>query len=224
MSCEDTDVDEKQPFQLADVERATAGGRGAPLGAASHALAADTRAVVLVEGISDQRAIEALAERRGRNLDGEGISVVPIGGAQSIGRFLSRFGPQGLDVRLAGLCDAGEEGDFRRGLERAGLGTDLARADMEALGFYVCVADLEDELIRALGAPSVEHVVEAQGDLGSFRTLQKQPAWHGRAVEEQLRRFMGSGGSRKIRYARLLVEALDPTQVPRPLDCVLAHV
>jgi hypothetical protein len=183
----------------------------------------DVRAVVLVEGISDRCAIEALAERHGRNLDAEGIRIVPIGGAQSIGRFLSRFGPQGLDVRLAGLCDAGEEGDFRRGLERAGLGSNLTRSDMEALGFYVCVADLEDELIRALGAAAVEQVVEAHGDLGSFRTLQKQAAWQGRTTEEQLRRFMGSGGRRKIRYARFLVEALDLTRMPRPLDRVLAH-
>ncbi len=183
----------------------------------------DSRAVVLVEGISDQEAVEALAERRGRRLDAEGIAVVPIGGAQSIGRFLARYGPQGLDVRLAGLCDAAEEREFRRSLDRAGLGSDLTRAEMEALGFFVCVADLEDELIRALGAASVEEVVEAQGELGSFRTLQKQPAWQGRAQEEQLRRFMGSGGSRKIRYARLLVDALDLTQVPRPLDQVLAH-
>ncbi len=95
---------------------------------------------------------------------------------------------------------------------------------MEGLGFYVCVADLEDELIRALGADAVEQVVDAQGDLGSFRTLQKQPEWRGRATEEQLRRFMGSGGRRKIRYGRLLVEALDLRQVPRPLDLVLAHV
>jgi hypothetical protein len=35
---------------------------------------------------------------------------------------------------------------------------------------------------------------------------------------------MGSGGSRKIRYARLLVDALDLARVPRPLDGVLAHV
>jgi hypothetical protein len=35
---------------------------------------------------------------------------------------------------------------------------------------------------------------------------------------------MGSGGSRKIRYARLLVEALDLDDVPRPLVGVLAHV
>ena len=182
------------------------------------------QAIVLVEGISDQCALEALAARRGRNLEAEGVSVVPIGGAQSIGRFLKRFGPEGLDVKLAGLCDAGEEGDFQRGLERAGLGTDLTRPEMEGLGFYVCVADLEDELIRALGADAVEQVVDAQGDLGSFRTLQKQPEWRGRATEEQLRRFMGSGGRRKIRYGRLLVEALDLRQVPRPLDLVLAHV
>ena len=182
------------------------------------------RAVVLVEGVSDKVALEALAERRGRNLDAEGISIVPMGGATNIGGFLDLFGPQGLDVRLAGLCDAAEEGAFRRGLERAGLGSNLTRDDMERLGFYVCVADLEDELIRALGAASVEQVVEAQGDLGPFRTLQKQPAWQGRITEDQLRRFMGSGGSRKIRYARLLVDALDLTQVPRPLDRVLAHV
>ncbi len=184
----------------------------------------DSRAVVLVEGVSDQRALEALAERRGRNLAAEGTSVVPIGGAQAIGRFLALFGPQGLDVRLAGLCDAAEEGDFRRGLERAGLGSNLTRTDMEALGFYVCVADLEDELIRSLGTASVEQVVGAQGDLESFRTLQKQPVWRGRPNEEQLRRFMGSGGRRKIRYARLLVDALDLTRVPRPLVLVLAHV
>jgi hypothetical protein len=181
------------------------------------------RTVVLVEGISDQRALETLAERRGRNLDSEDICIVPIGGAQAIGRFLNLLGPHRVGVKVAGLCDAAEEGDFRRGLERAGFGSQLTRADMERLGFYVCVEDLEDELIRALGAASVEEVIDAQGDLGSFRTLQKQPAWQGRPIEEQLRRFMGSGGSRKIRYARLLVEALDLAQVPRSLDRVLAH-
>jgi hypothetical protein len=182
------------------------------------------RAVVLVEGISDQLAVEALAERRGRNIDAEGISVVPIGGATNIGSFLDQFGPQGFDVRLAGLCDAAEEAGFRRGLERAGLGSNLTRADMEKLGFYVCVADLEDELIRSLGAPSVERIIAEQGELGSFRTFQKQPAQLGKAIESQLRRFMGTRGGRKIQYAPLLVGALDLTQVPRPLDRVLAHV
>lgn len=187
----------------------------------SQAAGVDSRAVVLVEGISDQVALEALAERRGRNLDAEGVSVVPIGGAQSIGRFLDRFGPQGLDVGLAGLCDAGEEGDFRRGLDRAGLGSHLTRVEMERLGFYVCVADLEDELVRALGAAAVEEVLDAQRELGSFRTFQKQAAHQGAPLEEQLRRFMNN---RKIRYASLLVAALDLAHVPRPLGLVLAHV
>jgi hypothetical protein len=146
-----------------------------------------------------------------------------MGGARNIRRFLELFGPGGLDVRLAGLCDAGEEGDLRRGLEQAGLGSNLSRADMEALGFYVCVDDLEDELIRCLGAAAVEQVVEGQGELGSFRTFQQQPAWQGRSRQAQLRRFIGTHSGRKARYARLLVEALDLAAVPRPLDRVLAH-
>jgi hypothetical protein len=188
------------------------------------AIGIDSRAVVLVEGASDRFALEALAQRRGWALDAEGIAIVPMGGATNIGRFLDLFGPQGLGVRLAGLCDAAEEGYFRRGLERAGLGANLSRAEMEALGFYVCVADLEDELIRSLGAASVEQIVDAQGELGSFRLFQKQPAQQGRSIEDQLHRFMGTRSGRKGRYARVLVGALDLTRVPRSLDRVLAHV
>ncbi len=179
---------------------------------------------MLVEGISDQRALEALAERRGRDLAAERIEIVPIGGAQAIGNALRRFGPEGLGLRVAGLCDEGEEGDFRRAVERAGLGSDLTRADMERLGFYVCVADLEDELIRALGVPGVERVLDARGELGLFRTFQQQPAWRGRPAEQQLRRFVGTLSGRKIHSAASLVGALDPTRVPRPLDLLLAHV
>jgi Overcoming lysogenization defect protein-like, TOPRIM domain len=176
---------------------------------------------VIVEGISDRIAVETLAAKLGRDLDGEGIAVVPIGGAQAIGNVLGRLGGE---TRVAGLCDAGEEPGFRRALERAGLGTDLDRAAMEELGFFVCVRDLEDELIRALGPDVVEAVVEEHGDLRPLRTLQKQAAWHGRPKQDQLRRFMGSGGRRKIRYARFLVEALDPAQVPRPLSGLMAYI
>jgi hypothetical protein len=182
------------------------------------------RTVVLVEGISDQRAVEALAQRRGRNLQAEDISVVAIGGATNIGSFLNRFGPHGLDVRLAGLCDAGEGAPFPA-LSRAGRPRLQPHSpELERLGFYVCVADLEDELIRALGAATVEQVIEEQGEPGRFRTLQKQPAWQGRTTEEQLRRFMGSHGGRKIQYGAVLVDALDLTRVSRPLDRLLAHV
>jgi len=180
----------------------------------------ERNAVVLVEGVSDRVALETLATRRGRDLHAEGVEIVPIGGAQAIGRFLDPMS----NVRIAGLCDAAEEVSYRHAIERAGLGTNLSRTEMERLGFYVCEADLEDELIRALGADAVVDVVDAHGDLGPFRTFQKQPEWRGRPTEKQLRRFMGSGGRRKIRYARFLVEALDLEAVPRPLDGVLAHV
>jgi hypothetical protein len=210
----------------AAVARVTGGTESPLASAATHALADGVvpRAVVLVEGISDQNALEALAERRGRDLDAEGISIVPMGGASTIGRFLDLFGPQGLDVKLAGLCDVAEVDDFRRGLQRAGLGSSLTLTEMESLGFYVCFSDLEDELIRSLGVAAVEQVVEAQGDLRSFRTFQRQPAQRGRTSQQQLRRFMGTRSGRKFQYARLLVDALDLNHVPRPLDGVLAHV
>jgi hypothetical protein len=181
----------------------------------------DIRAVVLVEGVSDRVALEALAERRGRDLGDEGVSIVAMGGATTVGHFLELLGPGGYGIKLAGLCDAAEEVHFQRGLERAGLGSNLTRADMELMGFYVCVIDLEDELIRSLGAATVLQLVKAEGELGSFRTYQRQPAHRGRSVEEQLWGFMHN---RKINYARLLVGELDMSKVPRPLDRVLAHV
>ena len=174
--------------------------------------------------MSDKLALEALARRRGRDLDADGVAVVAMGGSKNIGSFLTRFGPQGRDVMLAGLCDAGEVGDFSRGLERAGFGSDLTQADLERLGFFVCVADLEDELIRALGAAAVERVIDAMGDLEPLRTFQKQPAWRGRPAEEQLRRFFGTHSGRKIQSGARLVDALDLARVPRPLDRVLTFV
>jgi hypothetical protein len=166
-------------------------------------------AVILVEGVSDQLAVEALAARRGRDLEQEGVAVVAIGGAGNIRRFLEELVPQG--IRLAGLCDAAQERGFRQaGLERAGV--------------FVCDADLEDELIRSLGTARVEQIVESQGELGRFRTFQNQPAQRARSIDAQLRRFLGTRGGRKIQYAPVLVGALDLAEVPQPLDGVLAHV
>src|SRR4051794_23927999 len=96
--------------------------------------------LLIVEGPSDQIALEALAARRGIALARAGVEVVSLGGAHRIGRFLAG---RSLQERVALLCDAGEEPVFRAALERAGI--------EEPTGLHVCVADLEDELIRALG-------------------------------------------------------------------------
>jgi hypothetical protein len=55
--------------------------------------------------------------------------------------------------------------------------------------------------------------------------LQSQPAWRGRDLDAQMRRFLGSGASRKSRYARLLVEeAVRRDVLPRALAALLAAV
>jgi hypothetical protein len=197
-------------------------GPAAPTEATTRALAKVGTAValVLVEGISDQIAVETAAVGCGRDLEAEGVVVVPIGGAHAISRFLIRLGPVGTRVRLAGLCDAHEEEIFRRGLCAAD-----ARSEIEHLGLYVCVDDLEDELIRAVGTAGVTALFDSQGDLGAFRSLQNQPAWRGRELDAQMRRFLGSGARRKLRYARLLVQtALDRQNLPQPLDALLAAI
>lgn len=180
--------------------------------------------VVLVEGRSDQAAVEVLAARRGMALGGAGLQVVAMGGVTSIGHFLAALGPHGINVSLSGLCDAGQETYVRWALQRAGLGSSASRAELETLGFYVCAADLEDELIRAVGIGAVEQVIEAQGELRSFRTFQRQPFQRQRSAAEHLHRFMGTRSGRKSQYARLLAAAAaDSDRVPSPLAGVLAH-
>ena len=169
------------------------------------------RSVVLVEGTSDRLAVEALALRLGRDLQSEGVDIVPMGGYGNLPHFLERY----RDLRLAGLYDVGEERHFLRA-----LGCDDRRG-LERLGFYACTRDLEDELTRAVGPEKMERVLAEQGELRAFRTYQKQPAHRARPLGEQLHGFMWN---RKQKYAVLLVEALDLEQIPRPLGRVLARV
>jgi hypothetical protein len=173
-------------------------------------LAMQPRGVVLVEGASDRRAVETLARRRGRDLDAEGVAVVPMGGYGNLPRFLEQY----REVLIGGLYDIGEERHFL-----SALGCE-DRAGLERAGFYACTRDLEDELTRAIGPEGMRRVLAEHGDLSAFRTFQKQPAHRHRRLEDQLHGFMWN---RKQKYAVLLVEALDLARIPRPLDCVLAR-
>ncbi|MFE2102133.1 MULTISPECIES: ATP-dependent endonuclease [unclassified Streptomyces] len=219
-------MDELRRFRLALTAWAAGGAEADAAAAAARELAdgGRVRTIVLVEGTSDQAALEALATRYGRDLGTEGVAVVSLGGATNIGRFLDVCGPPGLGLPLAGLYDIGEERHFRRHLERVGLGSELPHAELETAGFHVCVADLEDELIRAVGADDVQQVIEAQGEMRPFRTFQSQPAQRERPVEHQLRRFMGTHSGRKALYAQALVTHLHLDCVPRPLERLLTHV
>ena len=182
------------------------------------------RAVVLVEGHSDLVALATLAGRAGRDLAAEGVEVVAMGGVTNTRTFARRYGPQGLDLPLAGLYDAGEETKVRHGLAAAGLSAALEPGSLPALGFYRCSADLEDELIRALGTDAVEAVIEQAGETRSLVLLAGMPAQRGWSRAAVLRRFLGVRSGRKARYAALLVAALEPDRVPDPLAAVLARV
>jgi hypothetical protein len=159
-------------------------------------------AVVLVEGITDRLALEAVAARLELSL--AGIEIVPIGGAQAVRRAAAEYEGE----RVVGLCDHNEERYFRRVLGDA---------------TFVCEKDIEDELIRAAGVDRVEAVVAAQGELETFRKFQGQLFWRGRPTEAQLRRWLQNGG-RYLRYPPLLVAALQPDEIPAPLVDVLVAV
>jgi hypothetical protein len=182
------------------------------------------RTVVLVEGQSDRTALRTLAQRLGRDLTAEGVDVVAMGGITNTRAFALQYGPRGLGVPLVGLYDAADQAKLQRGLAAAGVDGAADPAGLAALGFYTCSVDLEDELIRALGAKAVEQVIEAAGEARSLRLLTGMPAQRGWQREAVLRRFIGVRSGRKARYAALLVDALEPGHVPPPLAAVLDRI
>lgn len=177
----------------------------------------EARCLILVEGASDRVALETLAARVGRDLRAEGVEVVELGGATNVAKYLAETVRGGEDLQVLGLYDDAEERFFAHGLERAGLGPVEDRGRLEQLGFFACVADLEDELIRAVGEHRMLQVIDHEGELASLRRLQRQPVQRTWPQHHQLRRFLSARSGHKSRYARLLVEALDLSRVPRPL-------
>ena len=159
---------------------------------------------VVVEGESDKAAVEVVAERIGLE-----VRVIAAGGVTNFGRHLGEA--------VGGLYDKPEA-------RQVAGARGVAACDLEAVGFFASDGDLEDELLRAVGVEAVLDLVESQGDLGRFRSMQQQPEWRDQPVHDQLRRWFGSGAGRKVRYARLLAEQLDLAHLPRPLAQLMAHV
>jgi hypothetical protein len=157
------------------------------------------RTIVLVEGVTDELALTLAARRSGRDLKAEGVSVVLINGAHAISRFLRQLAAEEPGAKLAGLYDEGEEEVIRAALERAGYGPNLDRSQLEGVGFFACIADLEDELIRAASETDLSRLVELEGDAQPWRTFRNQHAWHGRPVDQQFRRFIRSLSERNSR-------------------------
>ena len=126
------------------------------------------RCVVLVEGPSDAAVLDVIGRRLG--LAAPEVRVVSMGGVTNIRQHLEAYD----GVPVTGLCDGSEMRFFARALRRRGHEVET-RTDLEALGFFVCEDDLEDELIRALGTDAVIEVVAREGELGLLHTFQQQP-------------------------------------------------
>jgi len=187
------------------------------------ATATTIRALVLVEGDSDAAAVRALADRLGVDLDLHRVEVCSAGGVTNFSRVLADFVRTHPGVDFCGMYDVADERHVRRALANAAV-AGAADESLEGFGFFACVADLEDELIRALGTSAVERVLDAQAELASFRRFQAMPQHRHAPVQHQLRRFLGTRATRKIRSARRLVEALDLARLPHPLARLAARL
>lgn len=182
--------------------------------------AAASATLVLVEGESDRLAVEAVAARVGADLVAASAAVVSMNGVTNLHHHLAALARERARPRVVGLFDLGEVEYVRRAVMRAGLWRD--GADLASLGFFACDPDLEGELIRALGCERVEGLLAEHGELARFRSFQQQPAQRARALDAQLRRFMGTHSGRKARFAPILVGALEDSRIPAALSSLIA--
>ena len=153
-----------------------------------------------MEGVSDAVALSVFASRLGLPAP----DVRAVGGSKGARRAVAALPGR----HVIGLVDAAERADFEAHLPLV----------------LMCDPDLEAELIRALGTDGALAVVDAQGELASFRRLQHQPFLRERNLEHQLGRFLGGRAGNKERYARLFAQAVPLDRVPPPLVALLAAI
>ena len=174
--------------------------------------------VIFVEGFSDFLAVRTLAETLGVDLDAAGASLLSLEGADLLKHYMALLGPQGLNVRIRGLCDLDKEAEWIQTLSDAGLSID-DRTELNAVGFQVAEVDLEAELVTALGEQGTETVIAEADATNSLETFRQQPANAGLEGRDLLLAFIRK---RKIKWAPLLAAAISSTEVPTPIADLLA--
>ncbi len=175
---------------------------------------------VLLEGTSDVAAVRAVAERVGLPLDEHGVVLVDMGGATNVRHHLAEAVSEEVSPRVLGMCDVKEGGFFVRALRDLHVAVRSVE-ELPHWGFQVCVHDLEDELMRALGPARVRQVLRGLGLTSRFAAFTQQPAWAARGFHEQAHRFAGVASGRKELMATALAAALDPHALPAPLQGLL---
>lgn len=172
------------------------------------------RKIVLLEGVSDIAAVTGAAAVCDVALDE--VELVNLGGVTNVQRELIELHRMRGEFEILGLCDAPEVRFVEHALREVGRPV-RDTSDLAPYGFFVCHADLEEELIRALGTDRTVRVIEQLGLDMKLATLRQQPAWQDRPLAEQLHRFCGVASGRKELLAGALSAALEPSQVPDPL-------
>lgn len=189
--------------------------------------------VVLLEGASDVNALRALLGARG--IDADAVELINLHGITNIRTALAAVRRRtGIaEPEILGLCDAGELHVVQRAMTAAPGAPPSAESPLGGLpsadelaerGFFVCRADLEDELIRALGTGGVLEVFDRLGLRAKFEAFGQQLVWRGRPLPDQLHRFAGIASGRKIWLAGELAAALSPDQIPDPLARLLDRI
>lgn len=212
----DTDIEARRPIGLT-ADDALKLSRYAT---AETAEAYFARTVMFVEGPSDFLALRVAARTMHVDLDARGVAVVSLQGAGLLGTYLRLLGPEGLDLDITGLCDADAETDWQATLSAAGIPV-TDRAAMNAAGFFVCEADLEQELVGALGEPTVEAVIVQEGQAARLTRFVDTPERRLLSRAEQLAAFARNN---KTRWAPRLAEELSAATVPAPLQDLLGRV
>jgi hypothetical protein len=179
--------------------------------------------VVLLEGRSDVAALEVLIAASHMAAQAGNVELVDMGGVTNVRRYVNDVVATGRAHRVLGLCDARETRYFVRALSTH-CPQITGPSTMAAFGFHVCGSDLEDELIRTLGADRVRAVLDTLGLAESFDQFRRQPAWRDRPLHAQLQRFAGVASGRKAVFAAGLAAAISPTSAPAPLQALLLQI
>jgi hypothetical protein len=119
-------------------------------------------------------------------------------GSATRGHSRRDTGRRGSAPRWLGSTTPPRRPSSGTGWRREGSAPPSSLTDYQGLGFYRCSADLEDELIHALGVECVEAVIEAAGEEHSLRLLTGMPAQRDWTREAVLRRFRGVRSGRRL--------------------------
>lgn len=181
----------------------------------------NARVFVLLESANDVAAVQVFARKL--EIDTSAAEFVNLQGTTNIGRIMKDIRQVRSDADVVGLCDAADTRSAEKALNDDGLPVQDA-TDLPMYGFFVCERDLEDELIRALGADAARTALLNSGLASKFDALRTQPEWADKSIAEQVDKFCHSASGRKELAAAVLADAVPADAIPEPVSMLLDRI